>query len=115
MLDKRKAKMRTAKLFKTGYLRLSSDLIPEKKLGKKFLVEVMVFPEKKELQLHLITEGKPKPDVPVRRASYSNGKSKCPIISIKAALGFMQIPKPKKALEFPVVVGAPETWLVIQF
>ena len=99
-MDKRKAKPMTARLSTTGYLRLSSDLVPAnaKQLDLKFAITPL--PVERTLILKMVTNGAGAQAK--RKAQYANRHSKCPLVTVKAALKFMGIPFPKKSREYPV-------------
>jgi hypothetical protein len=102
-MDNRTAKKASALLSSTGYLRLSSDLVPE----KGSLVFILTpLPAEKRLVLKIVTD-------PVtgscyydhkakRKALYANGASRCPLVAVKSAMKFLGIQLPKKSKEFPV-------------
>lgn len=101
MSDKRTAKKSSALLSSTGYLRLSSDLVPQdaKEMNLKFIVTPL--PVQKQLVLRMVTNGTGD-HLAKRNALYANAASRCPIVTVKSALRFMGIRLPKKSVEFPV-------------
>jgi hypothetical protein len=101
MRDKRKARPFTARLSPNGYLRLSSDLIPEDAREKSLGFVVTPFPAEKRLELRIVGNGTGQ-FVAKRKALYSNEHAKCPQVTVKSALKFMGIRLPKKSKEFPV-------------
>lgn len=100
-MNKRKAKPMTARLSTTGYLRLSSDLVPgnARELDLKFVITPL--PETRTLLLRMVTNGSDNHHAK-RKAQYANKASRCPLITVKAALKFMGIPFPKVSVEYPV-------------
>jgi hypothetical protein len=100
-MDRRKAKPMSARLSTTGYLRLSSDLVPvnARELDLKFVITPM--PSDRTLVLKIVTNGTDGFHAR-RKAQYANRNSKCPVVTVKSALQFMGIPFPKKSTEYPV-------------
>lgn len=101
MQDKRKARVATARLSSTGYLRLSSDLVPENAKEQNLKFIITPFPVEKRLQLRIVKNGTDD-YMAKRKALYANDDSRCPLVSVKAALRFMGIQRPRKSREFPV-------------
>lgn len=101
MSDKRIAKLSSALLSANGYLRLSSDLVPEdaKEMDLKFIVTPL--PAQKQLVLRMVTNGTGE-HLAKRKALYANEASRCPMVAVKSAMKFMGIKLPKKSVEFPV-------------
>lgn len=100
MKDKRKARPMTARLSTTGYLRLSSDLVPENAREMDLSFVITPLPMERTLLLKPTTNGHGAHAK--RKAQYANRNSKCPVITVKSALQFMGIPFPKKSKEYPV-------------
>jgi len=111
-MNRRKAKPNTARLSTTGYLRLSSDLVPvnARELDLKFVITPL--PQTRTLLLRMVTNGTDNHHAK-RKAQYANKASRCPLVTVKAALQFMGIPFPKKSVEYPVTKKKDQ--LVIQF
>jgi len=111
-MDKRKAKRKTARLSTTGYLRLSSDLVPEnaRELNLKFVITPL--PLTRTLLLKMVT-GRNGNHHATRKAQYANRNSRCPVVTVKAALQFMGVPFPTRSMEYPVRVK--KNTLVVRF
>ena len=109
--DKRKAKKASARLSSNGYLRLSSDLVPETARNKELRFQLTPLPEKRTLVLRIVNNVEN--HLAKRKALYSNAKSICPIISVRAAMKFMGIKLPRKSRLFPVSKQKNE--LLVQF
>ncbi len=101
MSDKRTAKKASALLSSTGYLRLSSDLVPPDAKEKNLKFIVTPLPAQKQLVLRIVTNGSGD-HLAKRNALYSNASSRCPLVTVKSAMRFMGIRLPKKSIEFPV-------------
>jgi len=99
MSDNRTAKKSSALLSSSGYLRLSSDLVPAKE--KSFAFILTPLPEQRQLVLRIVAESANGHSAR-RQALYSNGASRCPLVAVKSAMKFMGIQLPKKSQEFPV-------------
>jgi hypothetical protein len=99
MSDNRTARKSSARLSSTGYLRLSSDLVPPKE--KSFAFILTPLPEQRQLVLRIVSNHS-RVHTATRRAQYANPASRCPLVTVKAAMQFMGIRLPKKSQEFPV-------------
>jgi hypothetical protein len=97
-MDNRTAKKASALLSSTGYLRLSSDLVPEK--GSLAFI-LTPLPAEKRLVLRIVTDYVGV-HMAKRKALYANGASRCPLVAVKSAMKFLGIQLPKKSKEFPV-------------
>jgi hypothetical protein len=104
MSDNRTAKKASALLSSTGYLRLSSDLVPDRD-GPIFIFVVTPMPQEKKLKLRIIFIDSVVRDderLALRNALYANDSSKCPLVAVKSAMKFLGIQLPEKSKEFPV-------------
>lgn len=101
MLDKRIAKRESALLSASGYLRLSSDLVPSDAKEKELKFIITPLPLQKQLVLRIVENGTGN-HLAKRKALYANGASKCPMVSVKAAMKFLGIKLPKKSQQFSV-------------
>lgn len=102
MSDRRTARRATARLSSGGYLRLSSDLVPSNAKDRDFSFVVVPLPPLRQLQLHLVENYSGGGDGAHRKALYANLRSRCPLISVKAAMKFLGVGIPKTSREFPV-------------
>lgn len=95
--NKRKARKATALLSKNGYLRISSDMIPDEQRKKKFWVALTPLPREKQLLLKILKNrasgGK---YLAIRKAMYSNEDSLCPLIAACSAIRYVGVELPKK-------------------
>lgn len=113
MKDRRKAEPSSARLSDNGYLRLSSDLVPEdaRKLNLKFVVTPL--PEKKSLVLRMVTSGNGE-HLAKRKAMWANDASNCPLVAVRSAMKFMGVKLPNGSKVYKVKRGS-EGELVIKF
>lgn len=112
-MDKRKAKPMTARLSTRGYLRLSSDLVPENSRELDLRFSITLMPLDRTLVLKIVTNGTDGHHA-TRKAQYANRHSKCPVVTVKSALQFMGIPYPKKKSK-EVPVQKDKDTLVVKF
>ena len=112
-MDKRKAKPMTARLSTTGYLRLSSDLVPEnaRDLNLKFVITPL--PQTRTLLLRVV-RGKNSNHHATRKAQYANRHSRCPVVTVKSALQFMGVPFPSRSTEYSVKIRLKDGSLVVK-
>src|SRR6266566_3058017 len=87
-------------LFRSGYLRLSEDLLFD--VGNRSVSYfIRPYPEEKKLELQPATNGKKGPWAK-RKLLYSNSMAKSPMISVKVALQYIGVSLPKKSEEYQV-------------
>jgi hypothetical protein len=100
-MDKRRAQKASARLSKSGYLRLSSDLVPPdaRERGIKFII--IPSPQKRRLVLQVSNNGSDRQFLK-RNALFANAASRCPVISVRSFLKFMAVPLPKKSVQYRV-------------
>lgn len=91
-----KATSNTVMLTKNGSLRISSDLLPEI-TDKNLSYFVVGYPTEKKLELRP-ANGDSKENLLKRRASFSNGGARSPLVAVRQALRNIGVPLPKKAL-----------------
>jgi hypothetical protein len=101
MSDKRTAKVASALLSASGYLRLSSDLVPPDAKEKDLKFIMTPLPVQRQLVLRIVSNGTGD-HLAKRKALYANAASRCPLVAVKSAMKFMGIKLPKKSTEFPV-------------
>jgi hypothetical protein len=103
-----------ALLMTTGYMRLSSKLLPEKsRKGKRLGFYVKGDLHKRLIELQP-TWGNGKGPWPKRMAAYSNAGAKSPAVSVRGALHYIGVDLPKKATGYDVKKRKDGT-LVVKF
>jgi hypothetical protein len=104
---------RSALLSKSGYLRLSADLLPGVQKGKHISFFLTSFPATRRIELKPAHNGATGPWTK-RKALFSNRSSKSPLVSIKVALRFIGMRLPTHSVEYKVKKKKDGT-LVVQF
>lgn len=113
---KNKIKMTSdsASLSKGGYLRLSSDLLPQEWGQSKVDRNFFLLADPVEKTIELRPANGEKSWLPVRRATFSNDFCKSPRVALREVLGLIGVPLPKKSMECKVE-KLPDGKLVVQF